>query len=107
MPFSFLTQLSCTKCGAREDVRELINVCTRAGCGGALFAEYAAAALSKDDTTGRPRTIWRWHELMPARRPEEIVSLGEGGTPLLHAKRLGEKNAMPRLYVKEEAGNPT
>jgi threonine synthase len=107
VPFSFLTHLSCTKCGALEDAGKLLNVCARAGCGGALFAEYAAAALSKDDTAGRSRTIWRWHELMPARWPEEIVSLGEGGTPLLHAKRLGERNAMPRLYVKEEAGNPT
>ena len=97
MPFSFLTHLSCTKCGARAEAGRILNVCTRAGCCGALFAEYAEAALSKDDTAGRPRTIWRWHELMPARRPEDIVSLGEGGTPLLHAKNLGKKNAMPRM----------
>jgi threonine synthase len=107
MAFSSLSHLACTKCGATYDVGPLLNVCTKRECQGALFAEYALASLSRDDTAGRPRTIWRWHELMPARRAEEIVSLGEGGTPLLHAKRLGAKNAMPRLYVKEEAGNPT
>jgi len=107
MAFSLLTHLVCTRCGARYEVGALLNVCKAPGCAGSLFAEYAVGAVSRDDTAGRPRTIWRWHELMPARGPEDIVSLGEGGTPLLHARRLGAKNAMPRLYVKEEAGNPT
>jgi threonine synthase len=107
MPFSLLSHLSCTKCGARYDVGPLLNVCTVPGCAGALFAEYAPASIARDDVAGRPRTIWRWHEMMPARRAEEIVTLGEGGTPLLHARRLGEKFGWPRLYVKEEAGNPT
>jgi threonine synthase len=107
MPFSLLEGLSCTKCGARYAVGPLLNVCTAAGCAGALFAEYAAAALSREATAGRSNTIWRWHEMMPARRPEDVVTLGEGGTPLLHAKRLGAANGLPRLYVKEEAGNPT
>ncbi|MDL2718688.1 MAG: threonine synthase [Acidobacteriota bacterium] len=107
MPFSLLESLSCTKCGARYEVGPLLNVCTKEGCAGALFANYAAAAISRDATAGRSRTIWRWHEMMPARRAEDIVSLGEGGAPLLHAKRLGARDGMPRLYVKEEAGNPT
>jgi threonine synthase len=44
---------------------------------------------------------------MPARREEEIVTLGEGGTPLLHAARLGARLGMLNVWVKEEAGNPT
>ena len=107
MRFSLLESLSCTKCAARYEVGPLLNVCSKAGCAGALFADYAAAALSRDSTAGRSRTIWRWHEMMPARRAEDIVSLGEGGAPLLHAKRLGARDGMPRLYIKEEAGNPT
>ncbi|MEO8585825.1 MAG: threonine synthase [Acidobacteriota bacterium] len=107
MSFSLLESLSCTKCGARYDVGPLLNVCTKEGCGGALFAHYTAAAISRGATAGRSRTIWRWHEMMPARRAGDIVSLGEGGAPLLHAKRLGARVGMPRLYVKEEAGNPT
>jgi threonine synthase len=45
--------------------------------------------------------------MMPAGRAEDIVTLGEGGTPLLHADRLGARLGMARVYVKEEAGNPT
>src|SRR5512145_1366966 len=107
MRFSFLTHLSCTKCGATFEPARLLNVCTAPGCGGSLFAGYDLPPLSRDDVAGRDRTIWRWHELMPARNAEEIVTLGEGGTPLLHAPRLGARLGMPDVWVKEEAGNPT
>jgi threonine synthase len=59
------------------------------------------------DVAGRPRSIWRWHEMMPARSEAEIFSLGEGGTPLLRAPRLGAPLGMKNVFVKEEAGNPT
>ena len=85
----------------------LVNVCTAPGCGGALFAEYDLGTLAKNDTAGRDRTIWRWHELMPARSAQEIVTLGEGGTPLLRAERLGVRLGMTDLWIKEEGGNPT
>ncbi len=45
--------------------------------------------------------------MMPALREEDVVSLGEGGTPLLHAARLGARLGMTNLWIKEEAGNPT
>ena len=107
MAFSHMTHLSCTKCGKTYDPGQLINVCQEQGCAGSLFAEYELPRLSREDVAGRARTIWRWHELMPARRAEDILSLGEGGTPLLHAKRLGARLDMPEVWVKEEAGNPT
>ncbi len=81
MRFSCLTHLSCTKCAATFEPTRLLNVCPAPGCGGSLFAEYDLPPLSRDDVAGRDRTIWRWHELMPARRPEEIVTLGEGERP--------------------------
>jgi threonine synthase len=105
--FSYLSHISCTKCAATYDAGELLNVCRASGCGGSLFAEYDLASLPRKDAGGRDRTIWRWHELMPARSREEIVTLGEGGTPLLHARRLGARLGMGDVWIKEEAGNPT
>ena len=107
MRFSCLTHLSCTRCAATCDPMRLWNVCPVAGCGGPLFAGYDLPPLGRNDVAGRERTIWRWHELMPARRPEEIVTLGEGGTPLLHAPGLGGRLGMKDVWIKEEAGNPT
>ena len=107
MPFSRLSHLTCTKCGARYEVGPLLNVCTRAGCAGSLYATYDIAPLDRMDVAGRPRSIWRWHEMMPARSEAEIFSLGEGGTPLLRAPRLGAPLGMKNVFVKEEAGNPT
>jgi threonine synthase len=105
--FSRLSRLVCTKCPATYDVGPLLNVCTQTGCAGSLFAEYDLAPFRRDDVDARPPGMWRWHEVMPARSAAEIVTLGEGGTPLLKADRLGAAHGMPNLWIKEEAGNPT
>jgi threonine synthase len=104
--FSRLSRLACTKCPATYDVGPLLNVCKETGCAGSLFAEYDLAPFSRDPA-GRLPGMWRWHEVMPARTAAEIVTLGEGGTPLLKADRLGAAHGMPNLWIKEEAGNPT
>jgi threonine synthase len=106
LSFSLLTHLSCTRCGATYGVGPLLNVCTKAGCAGSLFAEYDLKPFSRSGD-GRPAGMWRFHEVMPARSAAEIVTLGEGGTPLLKADRLGAAHGMPDLWIKEEAGNPT
>jgi len=81
--FSRLARLECTKCGASSERGSGANLCAK--CGGPLFARYETGALDRDSGASRPRTIWRWHELMPVADPANIVSLGEGGTPLLPA----------------------
>jgi threonine synthase len=48
--------------------------------------------------------MWRYEEVLPAASP---VTLGEGLTPLLHARRLGERLGLNRLYIKDEGQNPT
>ncbi len=106
MAFSSFTHLSCTRCGATYDVGPLLNVCPKAGCAGSLFAEYDLKPFPRSGE-GRAAGMWRFHEVMPARSAAEIVTLGEGGTPLLKADRLGAAHGMPRLFIKEEAGNPT
>jgi threonine synthase len=51
--------------------------------------------------------MWNWRELLPVRDPQHIVYLGEGGTPMFHARRLGERLGLPHLWIKDEGLNPT
>jgi threonine synthase len=105
--FSHLAHLVCTRCGAWYERDSRTNLCSVAGCGGSLFARYHVTRLDRGDVARRPHTIWRWHELMPVEEPENVVSLGEGGTPLLKAARLGALAGLSDLWIKDEAGNPT
>ncbi|HEY1434190.1 MAG TPA: threonine synthase [Thermoanaerobaculia bacterium] len=103
--FSWLGHLVCPRCGAHDDRDRRVNVCTV--CGGTLFPRYHARSLDRDAVAGRPRTIWRWHEMMPVEDPGNVVTLGEGGTPLLRADRLGARAAFGDLWIKDESANPT
>ncbi len=105
--FSRFAHLTCTKCGAPYERDRRVNVCPAPGCGGALFARYHAVHLERDAVRDRPHTIWRWHEMMPVEDPGNVVSLGEGGTPLLRAERLGARSGLSDLWIKDESGNPT
>jgi threonine synthase len=105
--FSRFAHLVCTKCGAQYERDSRRNVCPVAGCAGSLFARYHAMRLTRGNAAERPRTIWRWHEVMPVEDPANVVSLGEGGTPLLLADRLGAPAGFSDLWIKDEAGNPT
>jgi len=55
----------------------------------------------------RDQTIWRWFDFFPVQNRTSIVSLGEGSTPLIHARRLGEKFWLPNLYLKNDTVLPT
>ncbi|MBI3064814.1 MAG: pyridoxal-phosphate dependent enzyme, partial [Deltaproteobacteria bacterium] len=52
-------------------------------------------------------SLWRYRELLPLQDDANLVTLGEGYTPLLHAKRLGAELGLQRLWIKDEAQNPT
>ena len=105
---SYLTDLECTACGARTPANRLQTVC--AVCAKALFPRYdlerARRELDRDAFAARASTIWRWRELLPVHDSANIVTLGEGGTPLLATPRLGEKLACHHLSIKDESGNP-
>ena len=51
--------------------------------------------------------MWRWHEWMPVEDPENVVTLGEGDTPLLDAPRLAASGGFTSLRIKDEGNNPT
>ncbi len=104
----FLTHLECTSCGLRHEWARLQNVCTK--CHKPLFAIVDLAALRKLDRfkqsslQGREKSLWRYREVLPLPANIEPVSLGEGGTPLLRAKKFGEN---VDLWIKDESLNPT
>ncbi|MFT7665252.1 MAG: threonine synthase [Planctomycetota bacterium] len=66
-----------------------------------------AKAVSRDDLVKREPTLWRYRELLPVERDENIVSLGEGMTPLIECPRLGKELGLSRLVIKDESQLPT
>jgi len=63
--------------------------------------------LTKKTFTGRVPTMWKYWELLPVKKKEDIVTLGEGMTPLIKLERLGSELNLKHLYVKDESKNPT
>ena len=106
---SYLTHLECTACGQRHDADVLQNLCR--DCGKVLYPRYdlsaAAKAVSPADLATREQTMWRYREVLPVRDDAFEVTLGEGGTPLLRAERLGAALGCTDLYIKDEGMNPT
>ena len=107
--FSYLDHLQCTQCGNTFPHTQLskISPC----CGKVLFARYdlprLAREVDRNAWIGRPSTMWQFNELMPVASPDSVVTLGEGGTPLLETKTLAAKLGLKSLFVKEEGLNPT
>src|SRR5207245_1408181 len=81
-----IVELECSGCGKKYDAEVEQHLCT---CGKPLLARYdlrhAAGTFTLQTLKDRPRTLWRYAEVLPNDPP---VSLGEGMTPLIHAKRL-------------------
>ena len=106
---SYLTHLECTACGLRHDADVLQTLCR--DCGKVLYARYdlagAAGAVGPADIAPREQTMWRYREVLPVRDDAFEVTLGEGGTPLLRAERLGASLGCTNLYIKDEGMNPT
>ncbi len=102
---SNIIELECSACGKKHNPSREQHLCT---CGKPLLARYdlrrAAATLTLESLKTRPRTLWRYAEVLPNDPP---VSLGEGMTALIHAERLGASMGLKRLYVKDEGLNPT
>jgi threonine synthase len=81
-------------------------------CENLLEADYdyarLARELDRDALWRRPDDVWRWRELLPVLDPSKIVTLGEGGTPLLRADRLARACGVRELWLKSDAtANPT
>jgi threonine synthase len=104
----YVTHLECSKTGKTYEPNKLYNL---SDAGKPLLVRYdlerAAETLTKDSLKRRVSSLWRYREVLPVAHGENIVTLGEGWTPLLHAKRLGGQLGLPELFIKDESPNPT
>jgi threonine synthase len=105
---TFVTHLECSATGERYPADEPHNV---SRTGKPLLVRYDLAgirhSLSKTALAQRPRDLWRYRELLPVRRAENIVSLGEAVTPLVAMPKLAARLGAREILVKDEGRLPT
>ncbi|PLR69018.1 threonine synthase [Bacillus sp. UMB0893] len=108
MNYSYLSHLSCPKCEAVYSADKIQQLCT---CGSPLLVNYhldqIKSVLTKEEIGQRENSLWKYHELLPVVNPENIVSMGEGMTPLLEMTRMGAEIGIPNLLMKDEGLIPT
>lgn len=106
---STLTHLECGYCHKHYEPHQLINLCPV--CGKPLLARYdlerARATLTKQSLRTREPSLWRYAEVLPVQDTAHVLRLGEGWTPLHHARRLGDALGCPQTYIKDEGLNVT
>ncbi|WP_242927131.1 threonine synthase [Pontibacter vulgaris] len=103
---SRITTLACSNCGKAHSPLELQ---TLSGCCALpLSAKYSLTEpISKEVLQNRAGTMWRYRELLPLLSDKNMVSLGEGYTPILTLANLAAKYNLNSLQLKDEGQNPT
>ena len=99
--------LECSLCHNRLPAGEVANLCA---CGGPLLVRYDLDSIRprwrRRDVSAGPPNMWRYAPVLPP-KDQFIITLGEGWTPLLRTRRLGERIGSSALWVKDEGLNPT
>jgi threonine synthase len=103
---SLATRLTCAKC---HKAYSLSSVNTYAiCCNQPLLVEYDYGAhISKEELKERENNMWRYFEMLPVKDPANIVSLGEGMTPIISLDNLSRRYGFSSVLVKDETYNPT
>ena len=106
---TFVTHLECGLTGERYPADTLQNL---SKAGRPLLVRYdldgVRRALTREAVSTRPQTFWRYRELLPVRRPENVISLGEVVTPLIPLPRIATRLAKGgAILVKDEGRLPT
>lgn len=108
MPFSYLSHLECSECGRTFSPSNPQTICP--DCQAPLFARYDLHSLATKVPREKMENIngmWCWHVVLPVVNQENVVTLGEGGTPQLSLPHLASRYNLKTLYLKDEALNPT
>ncbi len=108
---SYVSHLHCPKCKANYEASENPLLCRTDNCGARIDVHYdyerLQEVISRETLASRPLGVWSYFELLPVLKRSNIVSLGEGATPLIRSKRLAEILGVRDLYIKDETRNPT
>ena len=101
--------LKCIKCGTEYPSDKILSFCEK--CGSSLDYvldhDVIADMVSKDLLARRVFNMWRYKEFLPVVDESKIVSIGEGGTPLIRSEKLAEELGLKFLYLKLDCCNPT
>lgn len=112
---SFVKSLRCIDCGKEYRPEDLISACAECGQKGLGFGlldpvyDYGniGGKVNRNILEGRKLTLWKYKEFLPISDESKIVSLKEGGTPLVKCEALARETGIKTLYVKNETVNPT
>lgn len=103
-----MKSIKCAKCGKTY---EMSNVPPNDGCGGRIDFEFdldiIKETITRESLSKRTPGLWKYFELMPLNDRKNIVTAGEGGTPLIESKRLADEWMMNNLSLKIETVNPS
>ena len=105
-PISYAAYLECARCKKEYSIHEIqayANCCNQP-----LVVKYDfPSGYYREDLVFREKSMWRYFEVLPVMDRSNIVSLGEGMTPLLSWEKLGARNGFADITVKDESFNPT
>ena len=108
---SMFSHIECTSCKKTFSKDENLKLCPVDDCGKVLFPKYDLdfdkSRKSIDDLKNREPNMWRYKEFLPVNFEENIITLGEGFTPILDAKNLALDLGINKLLIKDESLNPT
>ncbi len=103
-----VSHLECSLCQKTYEAGKVWNLCA---CGGPLLVRYdlnkARQSWSRAWVANGPSTMWRYSPVLPVQKPDSIVSLGEGFTPLIRTRRLHLRLGCRNLWFKDDGVNPT
>lgn len=104
-----VTNLECSRCKTTFDNKIPAQVCEK--CDSPLLVRYDLAtvktSLKKGSLQSRKPDLWRYWEILPLESKKNMVTMGEGMTPLLRLKKIGKELGISNLYMKDEGIIPT
>ena len=106
---TYAVGLRCDDCGSEFSLREPLTTCPK--CGGLLEVQYDKAAMKAEVKTiagdERFNSMWRYRQFFPEIQEKNIVTMGEGRTPLIKSIHLAKKLGIENLYFKNDTMMPT